>query len=116
MKRYFGLLIMALILVSCGENKNVKQEVELSPIIKKAIGDVDSPFYGNFSQFPKEKRILPIGVFDSGLGGISVLRELMALMPEEHYLYFGDSANAPYGSKTTEQVRSLTLAAAEMLY
>ena len=62
------------------------------------------------------KKELPLGVFDSGLGGISVLRELMALMPEEHYLYFGDSANAPYGTRTTEEVRVLTLNAAGMLY
>lgn len=63
-----------------------------------------------------KKKNLPIGVFDSGLGGISVLKELMALMPEEHYLYFGDSANAPYGTRTTEEVRVLTLNAAAMLY
>ena len=63
-----------------------------------------------------EKKALPIAVFDSGLGGISVLKELMALMPEEHYLYFGDSANAPYGTRTTEEVRVLTLNAAAMLY
>ena len=56
-----------------------------------------------------------IAVFDSGLGGISVLRHLRRLMPGERYLYFGDSANAPYGSKTTEEVRQLTLAAAEKL-
>ena len=56
-----------------------------------------------------------IAVFDSGVGGISVLRELMALMPGENYLYFGDSANAPYGTRPTEQVRQLTMAAAEML-
>ena len=56
-----------------------------------------------------------IAVFDSGVGGISVLRELVKLMPRENYLYFGDSANAPYGDRPTEQVRSLTLAAAEML-
>lgn len=56
-----------------------------------------------------------IAVFDSGVGGISVLKELMRLMPEEKYLYFGDSANAPYGEKTTEQVRQLTLDAAQML-
>lgn len=56
-----------------------------------------------------------IGVFDSGVGGISVLRELVKLMPQERYLYFGDSANAPYGAKTTEQVRALTIAAAEKL-
>ena len=56
-----------------------------------------------------------IAVFDSGVGGISVLRELLALMPRERYLYFGDIANAPYGGKTTRQVRELTLAAADML-
>ena len=56
-----------------------------------------------------------IAVFDSGLGGISVLRHLRRLMPGERYLYFGDSANAPYGSRTTAEVRALTLAAAERL-
>lgn len=56
-----------------------------------------------------------IAVFDSGMGGISVLKELVKLMPQEKYLYFGDSANAPYGKRTTDEVRELTLAAAEML-
>lgn len=54
-----------------------------------------------------EKATLPIGVFDSGVGGISVLRELVALMPNENYIFFGDSANAPYGTKTLEQVVEL---------
>ena len=63
-----------------------------------------------------DKKQLPIAVFDSGLGGISVLKELMALMPEEHYLYFGDSANAPYGTRTTQEVKLLTMNAAAMLY
>ncbi len=56
-----------------------------------------------------------IAVFDSGVGGISVLKALIHQMPGERYLYFGDSANAPYGEKTTERVRELTLAAAEKL-
>ena len=56
-----------------------------------------------------------IAVFDSGVGGISVLRELVKQMPGENYLYFGDSANAPYGDKTTAQVRQLTLDAAAAL-
>lgn len=56
-----------------------------------------------------------IAVFDSGVGGISVLRELVKLLPNENYLYFGDSANAPYGARTTEDIRSLTLSTAEML-
>ena len=61
------------------------------------------------------KNNAPIAVFDSGVGGISVLRHLLRLMPGEDYLYFGDSANAPYGSRTTEDVRRLTMAAAESL-
>ncbi len=56
-----------------------------------------------------------IGVFDSGVGGISVLRQLVKLLPEENFLYFGDSANAPYGTKTKEQVRALSFAVAEKL-
>ena len=56
-----------------------------------------------------------IGVFDSGVGGISVLKELVKLMPGENFLYFGDSANAPYGKKATEAVRELTLQNAKML-
>ena len=56
-----------------------------------------------------------IGVFDSGVGGLSVLRQLRRLMPRERFLYFGDCANAPYGSKTTQQVRDLTMDAADML-
>ena len=57
-----------------------------------------------------------IAVFDSGLGGISVLRALTAHLPNERFLYFGDSANAPYGSRPTEQIRQLTLCAAEQLF
>ena len=56
-----------------------------------------------------------VAVFDSGVGGISVLRHLVRHMPGERFLYYGDSANAPYGSRTTEEVRQLTLAAAEKL-
>ena len=57
-----------------------------------------------------ENQDRPIGVFDSGIGGISVLRELYAIMPEEDYIYFGDSVHAPYGTKTLAQVRELTVA------
>jgi len=55
----------------------------------------------------------PIGVFDSGLGGISVARQIMKDMPHERVLYFGDSANAPYGTRPPEQVRELSFAIVE---
>ena len=56
-----------------------------------------------------------IAVFDSGVGGISVLRHLIRILPGERFVYFGDSANAPYGSRSTEEVRSLTLSAVDRL-
>lgn len=56
-----------------------------------------------------------IAVFDSGVGGISVLRHLVRLLPGERILYYGDSANAPYGTRSREEVEDLTFAAAEKL-
>lgn len=47
----------------------------------------------------------PIGVFDSGLGGLSVVRQIRADMPRENIVFFGDSAHAPYGIKTVEEIR-----------
>ena len=72
-----------------------------------------SPFPGSGESMNTKQSF--IAVFDSGVGGISVLRHLLRRMPGERYLYFGDSANAPYGSRTTREVRDLTLAAAEKL-
>ena len=56
------------------------------------------------------KKEQPIGVFDSGLGGISVLRELVSLLPKEDFIYFGDAAHAPYGERTEREIRALTTA------
>lgn len=58
----------------------------------------------------------PIAVFDSGVGGISVLKELVKIMPNENYIYFGDSKHAPYGMKTKERVLELTLDNAKTLF
>jgi glutamate racemase len=57
----------------------------------------------------------PIGFFDSGVGGISVLKEAVKLLPKENFVYFGDSENAPYGVKSVEEVRKLTFAAVDFL-
>ncbi len=58
---------------------------------------------------------LPIAVIDSGVGGISVLRHLCEIMPHENYIYFGDSANAPYGTKDKSEVLCITKTNLEML-
>ena len=57
----------------------------------------------------------PIGFFDSGLGGISVLQQTRMLLPGEDYLYFGDSLHAPYGVRPVEEVEALSTRAAELL-
>lgn len=57
----------------------------------------------------------PIAVFDSGAGGIGVLREVQRVLPHENLLYFGDSANAPYGERSTPEVRELVLGHAARL-
>ncbi len=56
----------------------------------------------------EQLRELPVAVFDSGVGGVSVLRELAKILPNENYIYYGDSRHAPYGTKTLEEVRRLT--------
>ena len=56
-----------------------------------------------------------IGVFDSGLGGLTVLKALAAVVPDADYLYFGDTARLPYGSKSAETVTHYALGAAKHL-
>lgn len=50
----------------------------------------------------------PIGVFDSGVGGLSVFSELIKLLPDENYIYFGDTLNLPYGNKSVEELVNIT--------
>lgn len=57
----------------------------------------------------------PIGFFDSGVGGISVLKEAIKVLPNENFIYFGDSANAPYGVRSVDEVKKLTFNAVEFL-
>ena len=58
----------------------------------------------------------PIGVFDSGYGGLTILRELRKRLPEYDYLYFGDNARAPYGSRSFEVIYRYTLEAVRELF
>ena len=51
-----------------------------------------------------EKRRAPVGVFDSGVGGLSVAREIMRQLPNENLVYFGDTARVPYGSKSKDNI------------
>ncbi len=57
----------------------------------------------------------PIGVFDSGVGGLTVLRALIAELPGEDFIYLGDTARLPYGTKSPETVARYSVRAAEAL-
>ena len=60
--------------------------------------------------------MIPIGVFDSGYGGLTVLREIRRHLPEYDYLYLGDNARAPYGPRSFERVYEFTLQAVRRLF
>ena len=57
----------------------------------------------------KDSNTNPIGVFDSGLGGLSVWLELVRLMPKEDIIYFADSGNCPYGNRSKEEIIDLSI-------
>lgn len=57
----------------------------------------------------------PIGVFDSGLGGLTVLKEITSILPNENIVYFGDTARVPYGSRSKETVIKYTFQAINFL-
>src|SRR2546426_6754469 len=56
-----------------------------------------------------DPRARPIGVFDSGVGGLTVLHELLVALPHEDFLYLGDTARFPYGDRTAEELERFVL-------
>jgi len=56
-----------------------------------------------------------IGFFDSGVGGVSVLHEAVKLLPNEHFLFYGDNLHAPYGPRPLEEIRALSAAGIDIL-
>src|SRR5579863_6562657 len=73
----------------------------------------------DISPQPTQHRRVPgapvIGVFDSGFGGLTVLRELLNVLPENDYLYFGDTARLPYGSKSAHTVAKYAISSVHFL-
>ena len=57
----------------------------------------------------------PIGIFDSGLGGLTVLKEVRNVLPFENIVYFGDTKRVPYGSKSKEDIIKYTFEAIDFL-
>jgi glutamate racemase len=81
---------------------------------KTAMRRYDVPSFHHDSIMTTTRRPC-IGVFDSGFGGLTVLKELVALAPEADYIYFGDTARLPYGAKSAETVAKYAIGAAQYL-
>lgn len=56
------------------------------------------------AQTIKKSTIRSVGVFDSGIGGLTVLKEILKILPNEDYIYYSDSKNNPYGDKTDKEI------------
>ena len=65
---------------------------------------------------PKAQASAPIGIFDSGIGGLSVAIEIAEYLPNESIVYYADTAHVPYGPRDDQNIRELTAAAIEWLY
>lgn len=57
----------------------------------------------------------PIGVFDSGIGGVTVLKEILKILPKENYIYYSDSKNNPYGDKKDEEILEICNSVVQLL-
>ncbi len=87
----------------------------LSFPLKAVCPAVIVPFVLKQSEGANELSSAPIGVFDSGVGGLTVAREIRTLLPAEDIVYYGDTANCPYGDRSLEDVTRLAAAATAYL-
>ena len=109
--------ILSVCLSACNSQKT--EETKEIPIVSKILSDKNSVFYTDFEQYPKDRKSLAIGIFDSGTGGLTVLEKLLVCdeynnatgenqpdgIPDfecENFNYLGDIANMPYGNYSQE--------------
>ncbi|ANF80918.1 glutamate racemase [Acinetobacter sp. NCu2D-2] len=74
------------------------------------------PLYEMINPMPKAAADAPIGIFDSGVGGLSVAMEIARYLPNERFIYYADTAHVPYGPREDQDIRHLTAHAIEWLY
>ena len=109
-------VVLVVFAAGCGQKQI---PVDNPVVVNKALFDTSSNFYVEFDQYPAEMRNLPIGIFDSGTGGLTVLEKLLSLdhfdnitgaegrdsildFAGEHFVYLADQANMPYGNYAAE--------------
>lgn len=74
------------------------------------------PLFPLINPMPKATADTPIGIFDSGIGGLSIAQEIAKHLPHERFIYFADTAHVPYGPRDDQNIRELTAQAIEWLY
>ena len=74
------------------------------------------PLFPLINPMPKATADAPIGIFDSGMGGLSIAQEIAKHLPHERFIYFADTAHVPYGPRDDQNIRELTAQAIEWLY
>ncbi len=74
------------------------------------------PLFPLINPMPKATANAPIGIFDSGIGGLSIAQEIAKHLPHERFIYFADTAHVPYGPRDDQNIRELTAQAMEWLY
>jgi len=109
------ILAACSILTACSPKEGTKEVYASIPIVNKAIGDTASVYFADYKSYPENLALLPIGVFDSGTGGLTVLEAFLELdmfnnktgeesadgVPDfagENFTYLADQANMPYGN------------------
>ncbi|HKT38043.1 MAG TPA: glutamate racemase [Ktedonobacterales bacterium] len=70
---------------------------------------------GPAGQPQPQPNLAPVGVFDSGVGGLTILHDLLRELPAERYIYFGDTGNCPYGVRSQREIQQLSIAAGRQL-
>ena len=112
--RSIALLLLCAVLMLPGCKRKASAPIENIPAIDKALTEETSPIYVNFADYPDNLKGLPIGVFDSGTGGLTVLEKILSLdrfdnisgaegpdgildFAGEKFIYLADQANMPYG-------------------
>src|SRR5947209_7478266 len=86
-----------------------RQALPYSPSIERAVGPMPGPQVLMPGPFAEMASLCPLGVLDSGLGGLSIVEELWRTVPHENIIYYADNANCPYGARSDEWVRARSL-------
>ncbi len=90
------------------------QQIDITGSIERAVGPL-MPEHSAPGPFDELASLCPIGVLDSGMGGLSVTAELRKALPHEDILYYGDNANCPYGGRSDEWLRARSLEITDFL-